>query len=67
MRLTGWYRGDQKPVRKGVYEILSSGIFSHWDGKQWGPLARSKKEAALDKCNYEISYYQDEIWRGIKK
>jgi hypothetical protein len=36
LKLTGWYSGDQKPVRKGFYQVDTPGFngnkYSYWNG-----------------------------------
>lgn len=41
MKLTGWYPGNVKPVRVGVYECewgyygVMSYYYNYWDGSNW--------------------------------
>ena len=61
MKLTGWYDGDQKPVRKGVYEVYTEygNLFRSWNGKEWG-----LNDARYGWC---WCYQQDFKWRGLTK
>jgi hypothetical protein len=66
MKLTGWYSGDQKPVRKGIYErdhgYCSS--FSWFDGGNWRASFYFIEKAIEN--NGWVSSYQDLPWRGIQ-
>ena len=60
MKLTGWYQGDQKPVRVGYYERQYFGgatKFDYWAGKIWISYPDSM---------FEI-YSQKLKWRGVAK
>lgn len=51
MELTPWFMNGEKPVRRGVHEILPLQMrqaFSFWDGKKWGLLCLSKEEAPFE-------------------
>jgi hypothetical protein len=68
MKLTGWYRGNQKPVRVGVYErdygsVVSSYCF--WDGRKFSMGFYTLKKAE-DFCGWE-SNEQNLPWRGVAK
>jgi hypothetical protein len=57
--VTGWYRGDQKPVREGWYEVVPSlynGQRRHWNGKYW-----------RDSCLCCKCHDQKKPWRGVVK
>ena len=42
MKLTPWFRADQKPVRVGWYEVRGGPLIkdlyflTYWEGKKWG-------------------------------
>ena len=62
MKLTGWYQGDQKPVRAGWYERgnpYNPLVFyrHYWDSFWWKPTKYSSK----------IMQYQNLPWRGVAK
>lgn len=67
MKLTPWFASEQKPVRRGVYEIKPAiypdGAFSYWNGKRWGWICRTKEEA--EQRQGERTYRQDCQWRGL--
>ena len=68
MKLTGWYQGDQKPVRKGYYEREyqpNNNYFSYWNGKAFSV---SEITAYLPKkIRFIDSQYQNLPWRGVEK
>jgi len=68
MKLTGWYLGDQKPVRNGVYKRklpFGWGPYSYWNGVFWGGFTLSP---SLAKHNRKWpSCIQNAQWRGVKK
>lgn len=51
MKLTPWFESNQKPVRKGVYEVsvekpgsnMFDPAYSYFDGKNWRGLAEDPK------------------------
>ena len=65
MKRTGWYRGDQKPLkeREGLFEriypITRSIYKCHWNGKDFG--------FGDGRMHGSPSPYQDLPWRGITK
>ena len=68
MELTPWFMNGEKPVRRGVHEILPLQMrqaFSFWDGKKWGLLCLSKEEAPFE--NRKKTNRQDCAWRGLAK
>ena len=66
LRLTGWYSGEQKPVRKGVYErdYTIGNSFSYFDGLDWMFFCESVELASKERNR---SFTQNHPWRGIKK
>lgn len=68
MKLTGWYSGNQKPVRKGVYEryykFIKHRVYCKWNGEFWFSPSYSANEAILSKFE---SVYQDLPWQGLAK
>lgn len=68
MKLTPWYPGDVKPVRKGVYQTkvvdLGTG-YQFWNGKRWSVWDETENWALyLKKLS---SCYQEPKWRGVSK
>lgn len=57
MKLTGWYRPDQKPVRVGWYQVRFEDFDAlfFWNGCQWEILIGHE------------ALRQDWEWRGIAK
>ncbi|WP_395005814.1 hypothetical protein [Undibacterium sp.] len=69
MKLTGWYRGEQKPVRVGFYqrEDHYGIIYAYWNGRHWRvgfPIYENAFFWADLPCG---SMYQDLPWRGVAK
>lgn len=69
MKLTPWFPGTIKPVRKGVYQQKNgtSGIgYQRWDGKFWYAWRKSPEDAK--NCLIVVStYFQNDSWRGVAK
>lgn len=65
-KFTGWYDGDQKPARPGVYQRKLHGEiqFSRWDGEKWYGTMRSKDLAASTTI---VSLWACKPWRGIDR
>ena len=67
MTETGWYTGDQKPVRVGVYKRQpphSPNVnFSWWNGRWWGIFSGTSIEAEL--CKHKASWFQNLPWCGL--
>lgn len=64
-KLTDWFKGSQKPARKGVYErrlFESRLVHSMWDGRKWLYSRTRAEDAAVDK---RTSTYQSAPWRGL--
>ena len=62
MKLTAWYSGDQKPVRKGFYERDFSSTGSRWHVR----LSRWNGESFIGVSNIGVkSFYQNLPWRGL--
>jgi hypothetical protein len=70
---TGWYRGDQKPVRVGAYQrkYFSGGgwffWFSWWDGKRFSTSRILLSDCQNDEMKYGYSDRQNLPWRGVTK
>jgi hypothetical protein len=67
MKLTEWYSGDQKPVRRGVYrrDFLDGNWYSPFNLDFWGPLCDLPDVAAeFYNCKSEFQHLP---WRGIEK
>ena len=65
-KVTGWYRGDQKPVRVGVYErMYPNGLICccWWNGKHFS-FGYANPDLALAAHRLR-SGYQSLPWRGI--
>ena len=65
MKLTEWFPGDVKPVRRGVYRRhFGRGIvgFSMWDGIRWMCAQRSVKSAYEEKFASPTTNLK---WRGL--
>ena len=60
MKLTPWYPGTVKPVRKGWYQRNYPSLgpsMCYWDGKNFSMI----------EDRYENSFTQDLPWRGVAK
>lgn len=68
-KLTPWFPGNVKPLRKGVYERdwLDDGPkwFSHWNGKTWRAGDDIAEVAASAENTNLISDHQKLPWRGL--
>lgn len=69
MELTKWFRGTEKPVRRGVYQQMC-GLgkllgYQYWDGKKWHVWAGTP-ESAYQYRNGAVARTQDDKWRGLK-
>ncbi len=68
MKVTEWFPGDVKPVRRGVYERDFGGgglrfySFSRWTGSLWAYRAETPEKAAYEKF---ISLNNNLPWRGL--
>ena len=68
MKLTPWYPGKTKPVRKGVYQRRYGPgeiFFYYWNGEHWGMYGRTVGSAT--RWSYAASGWQDLPWRGVEK
>lgn len=69
MKLTKWFPGHIKPVRKGVYmqrcgHRMQDG-YQYWNGKEWGCWFESP-EFAYKYRNYVVGLkFQNYKWRGL--
>ena len=62
MKLTPWFDGKVKPVRKGWYEAKDSeGRLDYWNGKKWC-YGSNGKFFAFPKGTQDVV-----PWRGILK
>jgi len=70
MKLTKWFQGHIKPVRKGVYQQYSgSGHkigYQLWDGKKWRAWTETA-ESAEQQITFASPSSQNDEWRGIAK
>lgn len=55
LKLTDWYPGSIKPVRKGFYQCACCKKYFNWDGKNW--LSNTVKGFDTDLPG----------WRGVQK
>lgn len=58
-KLTPWFPGSVKPVRRGLYERKNSLYgtkMGYWNGHEW-----------RDSCLCCISFNQEREWRGVAK
>ena len=66
-KTTGWYRGDQKPVRVGVYQREYAPAdplwYCYWDGWMWGVGWGTVEKAIRYQCHK--SDVQGKPWRGV--
>ena len=63
-KLTDWFPGDVKPVRKGVYERNSlTGKYSFWTGTHWCLGFVSMIQASGSKTGSSCD--QKASWRGL--
>ncbi len=56
MKLTEWYRPEQKPVRQGYYECRCCNFKFYWDGKHWSSNRYTKDSVQMSSG-----------WRGLLK
>lgn len=72
MKLTPWFKPDQKPRRKGVYQRQSvfkrksAGNYAYWDGKNWYQYGYTPDQALVYFLMNLISVHKL-CWRGISK
>lgn len=65
-KVTRWFSGDEKPTRKGMYQIRTHSyscyaiLYSYWYGKHWGCFATKCRKPYGD----EESPIQCKEWRG---
>ncbi len=67
---TPWFDGKKyKPVRVGVYELMSLGQlgYQYWNGEAWGLWSISPTEARKDGLFYGACTrsHQHDDWRGL--
>ena len=69
MKLTGWYRKNQKPKRIGVYQVRfpcnknGQDWFRLWDGKEW-KFGSSRPVYAAEATESATTREQ---WRGLAR
>lgn len=70
MKVTPWFDGEIKPVRKGVYQLFNGTQtmigYQYWDGEYWYEWDVSPEIAAKIKWP-AASCFQNDKWRGIAK
>lgn len=69
MKLTGWYSGEQKPARVGVYQRKGqySIMYCYWNGRNWRVGFPNKKDAFFWADSPCVSMHEDLPWRGVAK
>lgn len=69
LKLTEWFPGHIKPVRKGVYQQMTGSYlgYQYWDGQLWGRWSETPAGAYDGKSEPASSKYQNDPWRGILK
>ena len=76
MKRTGWYSGNQKPIRLGVYEryyqfgARGEIYFCYFDGFVWlvgAKLAMDAMNAAMNSYPHDECAMQILPWRGLRK
>lgn len=67
MKLTPWFSGDQKPVRKGVYQRVfkNKKHYSFFNGMRWFVGSGSPSTARTYE-GWDTSF-QNLPWRGVMK
>jgi putative component of toxin-antitoxin plasmid stabilization module len=72
LKLTRWFPGEVKPVRKGVYEkrlvleaFNGNRVFQYWNGRYWC-VSHTHVDIAFSSRIFK-SDYQDGMWRGVAK
>lgn len=69
---TSWYRGDQKPVRAGVYErdygngAFDNRAFCWFDGSTWYLGSDMIEQCVLYATKKILTKKQNLPWRGLK-
>ena len=69
LKLTGWYKGVQRPVRVGVYARQYFGFigFCYWNGEQWSCFDFMVKSCQENRMLHGVSPDQNLPWRGVSK
>lgn len=71
MNRTGWYSGDQKPARPGVYEREYTGnkavLYCYWSGTDWCLCSYFSSSAFVYGRQRSVSTNQSLPWRGLTK
>ena len=68
MKLTGWYHGDQSPVRVGPFKRKAPWgrvYFSYWNGTRFSVFCDDAEQSY--RYQFVISDYQNLPWRGVAK
>jgi len=70
-KMTNWFPPHIKPVRKGVYQIMYTGVgwsesqdhlYATWNGLRWSSASWKKRD------DYHKQFYgsiQNKYWRGF--
>ena len=72
MKLTGWYSGNQKPARVGVYQQFGVDRktvgYQYWNGNLWFSWCYTPDAAYRARKGCPVAFcYQDDKWRGVDK
>jgi hypothetical protein len=71
MKLTPWYPGHIKPVRKRVYmqyDGLGEEIgYQYWNGNRWGVWETTVDAAYNHRNIIAAEMFQNDKWRGVLK
>ncbi len=67
MKLTEWFPGDVKPVRKGVYQKMCGHGkelgYQYWDGANWGYWEETPDAAVRERGKAVETEFEE--WRGL--
>jgi hypothetical protein len=68
MKLTKWFPGHIKPVRKDVYQQMAGPDlgYQYWDGKVWRGWLNTPEKAMLSRWAVPHEFQNDD-WRGVAK
>ena len=70
MKLTPWFNGSIKPIRKGVYMLMCGGFgdivgYQYWNGSIWCAWDKEAKVAYRMRRLPATQSYQYDKWRGL--
>jgi hypothetical protein len=70
-KLTPWFDGRVKPIRRGVYMQHCAGSsktigYQLWDGIKWRTWSETPQGAARSTSRARVSC-QNDPWRGLKE